>query len=98
MAIEDAACLAELLRSTGYDYERAFNAYPKLRLVRSARVQLTSRQLWDFYHAEGIAREVRDAELKERVEDDYYNCLSWIWDGDPAVVEASKSGLAAASA
>lgn len=85
MAIEDAVCLAELLRSLDYDYERAFKEYPKRRLVRSARIQLGSRQLWDFYHAEGIAREVRDDELKERVEDDYYNCLSWIWSGDPAV-------------
>lgn len=97
MAIEDAACLAQLLRSTGYDYERAFKEYPKLRLVRSARIQLASRQLWEFYHAEGIAREARDAELKERVEDDYYDCLSWIWSGDPAVAEAPKPDLAAAS-
>ncbi len=81
MAIEDAACLADVLRHLDYDYERAFKEYPKRRLLRSARVQLGSRQLWDFYHAEGIAREVRNAELQERVEDDYYNCLSWIWSG-----------------
>lgn len=88
MAIEDAVCLADLLRDTDYDYERAFREYPRRRLVRSARVQLTSRELWAFYHAEGIAREVRDAELKARAEDDYYDCLEWIWKGDPSFVEA----------
>lgn len=85
MAIEDAACLADLLRNMDYDYERAFKEYPKRRLVRSARIQLGSRQLWDFYHAGGIAREVRNAELQERVEDDYYDCLAWIWNGAPAM-------------
>lgn len=88
MAIEDAACLAELMRSTDYDYERAFKEYPRQRLVRSARVQLSSRKLWEFYHAEGIAREVRDAELRERVEEDHYSCLKWLWSGDPAILDS----------
>lgn len=84
MAIEDAVCLADLLQSMDYDYQRAFNEYPRRRLVRSARIQLGSRELWEFYHAEGIAREVRDAGLKERGEDEYYDCLEWIWKGDPS--------------
>ncbi|MCY1260579.1 3-hydroxybenzoate 6-hydroxylase [compost metagenome] len=88
MAIEDAVCLADLLHGMDYDYERAFREYPRRRLVRSARIQLGSRELWEFYHAEGIAREVRDAGLKERGEDDYYDCLEWIWKGDPSLVQA----------
>ncbi|MCP3705637.1 FAD-dependent monooxygenase [Paraburkholderia sp. CNPSo 3274] len=88
MAIEDAVCLADLLHGMDYDYERAFREYPRRRLVRSARVQLGSRELWEFYHVEGIAREVRDAGLKDRGEDDYYDCLEWIWKGDPSLVEA----------
>jgi 3-hydroxybenzoate 6-monooxygenase len=88
MAIEDAVCLADLLHSMDYDYERAFREYPRRRLVRSARVQLGSRELWEFYHAEGIAREVRDAGLKERGENGYYDCLEWIWKGDPSLIEA----------
>lgn len=88
MAIEDAACLADLLRDTGYDYECAFIEYPKRRIVRSARIQLGSRQLWEFYHVEGIARDVRNAELKERTEDDHYDCLQWIWKGDPAFAKS----------
>ncbi len=84
MAIEDAVCLADLLHGMDYDYLRAFNEYPRRRLVRSARVQLGSRELWDFYHAEGIARDVRNDGLKERREDDYYDCFEWIWKGDPS--------------
>lgn len=83
MAIEDAVSLADLLHAVDYDYERAFREYPRRRLVRSARVQLASRELWEVYHAEGIAREVRDAGLEGRDEDDYYRCLDWIWKGDP---------------
>lgn len=90
MAIEDAACLADLLRASAYDYEHAFQAFPKQRVVRTARIQLGSRQLWDFYHLEGLAREVRDAELKERVEDDYYRCLNWVWSGDPSLAETKR--------
>lgn len=82
MAIEDAVCLADLLRDTGYDYERAFLEYPRQRVVRCARIQLGSRLLWDFYHAEDIARDVRNAELSERTEEDHYDCLEWIWNGD----------------
>ncbi|WP_322060143.1 FAD-dependent monooxygenase [Paraburkholderia sp. J63] len=88
MAIEDAVCLADLLHSMDYDYERAFSEYPRRRLVRSARIQLASRELWEVYHAEGIAREVRDAGLQGRGEDDYYDCLDWVWKGDPSLVEA----------
>ncbi|WP_036593156.1 FAD-dependent monooxygenase [Ottowia thiooxydans] len=83
MAVEDAVCLAGLVNDSGGDFEKAFAEYPKRRLVRSARIQLGSRHLWEFYHAEGIAREVRNAELKERTDQSFYDCLSWIWDGDP---------------
>jgi 2-polyprenyl-6-methoxyphenol hydroxylase-like FAD-dependent oxidoreductase len=86
MAIEDAGCLARLLAELDYDYQRAFAEYPKRRLVRTARIQLGSRQVWEFYHAEGIARDVRNAELAERNEDDSYDCLGWIWSGDPSLV------------
>lgn len=89
MAIEDAVCLADVLRRADYDYERAFAEYPRHRLIRSARVQLTSRELWEFYHAEGIAREVRNAGLQDRVDDDYYDCMEWVWKGDPALTRAA---------
>jgi salicylate hydroxylase len=85
MAIEDAACVADQLRD--HDYERALVEYPKRRVTRSARIQLGSRLLWEFYHAGGIARDVRNAELMERSEAYYYDCLAWIWNGDPLLAD-----------
>jgi len=79
MAIEDAGCLAELIAAHGC--ERAFQEYPRRRVVRTARIQLGSRLVWEFYHAEDIAREVRNAELAERTENASYECLDWIWRG-----------------
>jgi salicylate hydroxylase len=81
MAIEDAVCLAELVALSAGDYETAFRQYQAERLVRTARVQLESRYLWDVYHAEDIARDVRRQTFLERGGTDYYECLAWLWDG-----------------
>ena len=57
MAIEDGLCLAELIHAEPDDFATAFRRFEAARVVRTARVQLESRALWNFYHAEGIARE-----------------------------------------
>lgn len=79
MAIEDATCLADMLIEHNFAYEQAFVEYQKRRVLRTARVQLGSRALWGFYHAEGMARDVRNAELQERSAEDSYRCLDWLW-------------------
>jgi salicylate hydroxylase len=81
MAIEDAVCLAELIELSRGDYVPAFEQYQTERLVRTARVQLESRYLWDVYHAEDIARDVRRQTFLARSGRDYYDCLAWLWDG-----------------
>lgn len=80
MAIEDADCLARLLSQ--YDTPKAFDEFSKCRVIRTARLQLESRLVWEFYHAEGISRDVRNAELSERTQEDTYKCLEWLWKGD----------------
>ena len=61
MAIEDAVCLAELIACGPRRFrQRRSGATKSARLLRTARVQLESRALWPFYHAEGIARDVRN--------------------------------------
>jgi 2-polyprenyl-6-methoxyphenol hydroxylase-like FAD-dependent oxidoreductase len=80
MAMEDAVCLAELIDLAQGDHAAAFVQYQAERLVRTARVQLESRQLWDIYHAEDIARDVWYQAFCERSGDDYYGCLAWLWD------------------
>ena len=81
MAIEDADCLAAALEGAGYDYPQAFRRYRESRLVRTARVSLTSRAVWPFFHEEGIAREVRNDDARTRTPEDFYNCVAWLWGG-----------------
>ena len=65
MAIEDGFCLAELIHASDGDFAAAFRRFEAARLLRTARVQLESRAMWPFYHAEGIARDVRNATVAE---------------------------------
>jgi 2-polyprenyl-6-methoxyphenol hydroxylase-like FAD-dependent oxidoreductase len=81
MAIEDGVCLAEEIEASCGDFEAAFRAYESARLVRTARVQLESRALWEFYHAGGIARDVRRLTVADWSEDHMFRCLAWLYDG-----------------
>lgn len=81
MAIEDGVCLAELVHAAGGDFEAAFRQYESVRLLRTARVQLESRALWPFYHAEGIARDVRNETTAAWSENHMFECLAWLYDG-----------------
>jgi 3-hydroxybenzoate 6-monooxygenase len=81
MAIEDGVCLAELIQSEQGDFDQAFRRYATARLLRTARVQLESRDLWPFYHADGIARDVRNQTTAAWSEDHMFRCLAWIYDG-----------------
>ena len=81
MAIEDGVCLAALIDLADGDYERAFAQYESERYVRTARLQLESRYMWDIYHAEDIARDVMRQTLAGRAEEDVFRCLAWLYDG-----------------
>ena len=89
MAIEDAVCLAELVDATQGDFEAAFGRYETARLVRTARVQLESRTLWEFYHAAGIARDVRRATVADWSAEHLFDCLAWLYDGFALPAEVS---------
>jgi salicylate hydroxylase len=81
MAIEDGLCLAEAIHAAEGDYPAAFRAFQAARLLRTARVQLESRSLWDFYHCGGIARDVRNATVVDWDEAHLFDCLAWLYDG-----------------
>ena len=81
MAIEDAVVLAECIDMTKGDFARAFKTYERARSLRTARIILESRRLWEFYHLRGIAAEVRNEACADRTEDDVFRCLAWIYDG-----------------
>ena len=81
MAIEDGQCLADCIADADGDYQAAFRRYEEARAVRTARVTLESRYLWDVYHSDGIARDVYWQMLGERSEADTFQCLAWLYDG-----------------
>jgi salicylate hydroxylase len=59
--------------------------------VRTARVTLESRYIWEVYHADGIARQVYWQMLGERSEQDIYQCLAWLYDGFTAPAAAERA-------
>lgn len=96
MAIEDAVYLAALLDAANGDIASAFLQFQQDRVVRTSRVQLESRVLWDAYHAEGgIERDVRRQQYQERTAEDYYRCLAWLWKPIemPATVQRNSGQL-----
>lgn len=80
MAIEDAVVLGELLALHGEDHAGAFARFERERLLRTARVQLESRYLWNiFYHTEGVEAQVRNEAYRARSREDVYRCLDWLY-------------------
>jgi salicylate hydroxylase len=81
MAVEDAVCLAELVAQSDGDFAAAFGALVKARGVRTARVQLEGRMMWEGYHAEDVARDVWLDMFSSRSEREVCDCLAWLYDG-----------------
>jgi 3-hydroxybenzoate 6-monooxygenase len=79
MAIEDAVTIAALIEDEQGDYPSAFRRFEASRILRTARVQLESRDLWEMYHAAGIARDVRNCTYAQKATQDYYRCFEWLW-------------------
>ena len=73
--------LARCVELGGDDFHAAFARYEKERVLRTARVTLESRNLWEFYHLGGIARDVRNEAERAKTDDDMYRCVAWLYDG-----------------
>ena len=82
MALEDAVCLSHQLEQHDGDFEAAFGAYRNERLVRTARVQLSSRLIGELvYHPSGAQRLVRNSILRAKTPEDHYRSLAWLYGG-----------------
>jgi salicylate hydroxylase len=79
MALEDSVVLADLLAKAEGDIEGAFKRFEQKRFLRTARVQLQSRTLWEDFHCAGPLAQVRTARFTERTTEDCFRCLSWLW-------------------
>ncbi|WP_282706412.1 FAD-dependent monooxygenase [Roseomonas gilardii] len=59
MALEDAVVLAEAM-NTNADVPTAFRVYEDTRYLRAGRCQMTARLYGEFFHADGVKRELRN--------------------------------------
>jgi 3-hydroxybenzoate 6-monooxygenase len=82
MAIEDAVCLANRVEAAQGDYARAFEAYQAARYLRTGRVQIMARVYGEFYHASGVARELRNMMLSARTAEQSFEAMEWLYGED----------------
>jgi salicylate hydroxylase len=80
MAIEDGVVMAEKVAAAGGDYARAFLAYQRERMNRTARVTLSSRFFGDYIHSDGGARELRNELARRRDPDNPWE-VDWLYRG-----------------
>jgi len=79
MAMEDAVTLGEALRSCDNDFDRAFALYQRSRVTRTARVQLSAREMGRIFHARGVERLVRNELWKGRTPERFYDAMEWLY-------------------
>ena len=91
MAVEDAVCLTDQAVATEGDYASAFRAYQQARYLRTGRVQIMARVYGEFYHAGGVAKELRNMMLGSRTPDDAMAGMEWLY-GEQK--ELTRSGVA----
>lgn len=82
MAIEDAVCLANRVETAQGDYAAAFEAYQAARYLRTGRVQIMARVYGEFYHASGVARELRNMMLSARTAEQSFEAMEWLYGAD----------------
>jgi 2-polyprenyl-6-methoxyphenol hydroxylase-like FAD-dependent oxidoreductase len=82
MAIEDAVCLANKVARHRGDFAAAFQAYQHARYLRTGRVQIMARVYGEFYHASGVARELRNMMLGGRTPEQAFESMQWLYGED----------------
>jgi len=81
MAMEDAVCLADSLAKTD-TLESGLETYRVRRVLRTTRVQLTSRAMGDHvYHPDGPHAALRNAIMSAKSQEEWYAALDWIYGG-----------------
>ena len=79
MALEDAVTLREALKASEGNLEAGFRLYESKRIVRTARVVYSSREMGRIYHAKGVERLVRNSLWKDRTPERFYDALEWLY-------------------
>jgi salicylate hydroxylase len=82
MAIEDAVCLSRMVEAFPGDLAQALEAYCARRVLRTTRVQLQSRAMGEHvYHPDGAHAQLRNAIMRAKTQEDWYNTLEWLYGG-----------------
>jgi salicylate hydroxylase len=80
MAMEDAVCLAAEMEGRLDDLERVLQAYQGKRRMRTARIQLQSREIGNhIYHPAGAHAELRNSIMRAKTPDDWYDSVAWLY-------------------
>jgi 2-polyprenyl-6-methoxyphenol hydroxylase-like FAD-dependent oxidoreductase len=74
--------LAEKVAASPDDPAKAFKAYEGERYLRTGRTQIMARVYGEFYHARGVAAELRDLALSPRTTEQSYDGIAWLY-GEP---------------
>jgi salicylate hydroxylase len=90
MSIEDAVCLADRIVAADGDYAAAFRAYQAARYLRTGRVQITARVYGEFFHASGVAKELRNLMLGARTPEEAMASMEWLYGEQPDLTRAAK--------
>ncbi|KAB2726482.1 3-hydroxybenzoate 6-monooxygenase [Brucella anthropi] len=80
MAMEDAVCLAAELEGNEGSIEAALLAYNSKRALRTARVQLQSREIGQhIYHPAGAHARLRNAMMRAKTAEDWHDSVAWLY-------------------
>ena len=89
MALEDGVCLSQLVGTNPDNLDAALARYQERRVVRTARIQIGSRQLGDnWFHVDGVHRQLRNEIMGNMTTEDYYYQLNWLYGHDESKVAA----------
>lgn len=80
MAIEDGVVLTDKIAAEE-TFESAFKAYEDARYKRTGKCQLLARLYGEFYHAEGVRRDLRNEMLAARSIEQAYDSMAWLYEG-----------------
>jgi 2-polyprenyl-6-methoxyphenol hydroxylase-like FAD-dependent oxidoreductase len=79
MALEDAVTLGEALRVSHHNWNDAFALYKKNRVLRTARVVFSCREMGRMYHFSGIESKVRNMKIKAYTQQKLYDNIQWLY-------------------
>lgn len=82
MALEDAVAMSHHLSAHPDAPETALAAYQDLRRLRTARVQLQSREIGQHvYHPAGAHAQLRNAVMRAKSPENWYDIVDWLYGG-----------------